>query len=78
MNKLLLADNQPKVKYRARVNSGFVAMSNFQNFLEGAKRYGIREMSLFEPADVYEGRKGPLLSVIFCLNQVGRMVCTTY
>lgn len=73
MNKLLIADGQPKIKYRARVNSGFVALSNFENFLEGAKRYGVKQMSLFEPSDVYEGRKGPLLSVVFCLNQLGKM-----
>lgn len=73
VNKLMISDNMPKIRYRARVNSGFVAMSNFENFLDGAKRYGVNEMSLFEPSDVYEGRKGPLINAIFCLNQLGKL-----
>ena len=51
-------------------------MSNIENFNNAAKAYGVPITSLFQTPDLYEGRKGPLLNVINCLNQLGFVVCT--
>jgi len=51
-----------------------VAMSNIENFNNAAKAYGVPTTALFQTPDLYEGRKGPLLNVINCLNQLGFVV----
>jgi len=50
-------------------------MSNIENFNNAAKAYGVPTTALFQTPDLYEGRKGPLLNVINCLNQLGFVVC---
>jgi len=50
-------------------------MANIENFNNAAKAYGVPTTALFQTPDLYEGRKGPLLNVINCLNQLGFVVC---
>jgi len=50
-------------------------MSNIENFNNAAKAYGVPTTALFQTPDLYEGRKGQLLNVINCLNQLGFVVC---
>lgn len=71
INKLAKAAGQPATTFNAKASSSFVAMSNIENFNNAAKAYGVPATALFQTPDLYEGRKGPLLNVINCLNQLG-------
>lgn len=71
MNRLLKAAGAPTIVYRTKAPSSFVALSNIESFVAAAKAYGVPETSLFQPSDLVEGRKGPLLYVINCANQLG-------
>ena len=64
----------PKVTFRPKAKIMFVALANVEKFLGAAREYGVPEMSLFEPTDVVEGRKGPLVHVIDCLDRIGTLV----
>ena len=71
INKLLLAAGLPKVGMKAKATMTFAAMENLGNFNTGCRNYGVQESALFQSTDCYEGRKGPMLNVINCLNQLG-------
>jgi len=74
MNRLLKAADMPTVLYRTKAPSSFVALSNIESFVAAAKAFGVPETSLFQPSDLVDGRKGPLLYVLNCLNQLGIIV----
>ena len=78
MNRLLKAAGMPTVLYRTKAPSSFVALSNIESFVAAAKAFGVPETSLFQPSDLVDGRKGPLLYVLNCLNQLGIIVCRLY
>ncbi|CAD5125370.1 DgyrCDS13609 [Dimorphilus gyrociliatus] len=71
INKLLENDGFPKVSFRSKATTAFVAMNNIENFNKGAYNFGLPETALFQTTDLYEGRKGPMLNVINCLSQMG-------
>lgn len=71
INKLSKAAGLPATTFNAKASSSFVAMSNIENFNNAAKAYGVPTTALFQTPDLYEGRKGPLLNVVNCLNQLG-------
>jgi len=73
INALLKSIGMPTVHYRPKVPSNFIAMANIELFLVSAKQYGVPDMSLFQTADLAEGRKGPLINVINCLNVLGKL-----
>lgn len=73
MNRLLKAAGAPTIVYRTKAPSSFVALANIESFIAAVKAYGVPETSLFQPADLYEGRKGPLLYVLACLDQLGKL-----
>jgi len=73
INLLLKSIGMPPIQFRPKVPSSFVAMSNIEAFTQAAKQYGVPETSLFQSADLAEGRKGPLLNVINCLNILGKL-----
>ena len=74
MNRLLKAAGMPTVLYRTKAPSSFVALSNIESFVAAAKAFGVPETSLFQPSDLVDGRKGPLLYVLNCINQLGLIV----
>jgi len=74
MNRLLKAAGAPTVVYRTKAPSSFVALANIESFVAACRAYGVPETSLFQPADLFEGRKGPLLYVLNCLDQLGKLV----
>lgn len=76
VNRLLKAAGAPTVAYRTKTPSSFVAMANIESFVAAVKAYGVTETSLFQPADLFEGRKGPLLYVLNCLDQLGKLANT--
>ena len=78
INKLSKAAGLPATTFNAKASSSFVAMSNIENFNNAAKAYGVPTTALFQTPDLYEGRKGPLLNVINCLNQLGFVVCILF
>ncbi|ESN94743.1 hypothetical protein HELRODRAFT_180072 [Helobdella robusta] len=72
INKLSAAAGKGKADFNAKgAGKSFVAMNNIENFNKAAREYGVPENALFQTPDLYEGRKGPLLNVINCLNQLG-------
>lgn len=71
INKLLLAAGLPKVGMKAKATMTFAAMENLGNFNTGCRNYGVQESALFQSSDCYEGRKGLMLNVVNCLNQLG-------
>jgi len=73
INVLLKSIGMPPIQYRPKAPSSFVAMSNIESFTTAAKQYGVPETSLFQTSDLAEGRKGPLLNVINCLNIIGKL-----
>lgn len=75
INKLSKAAGLPATTFNPKASSSFVAMSNIENFNNAAKAYGVPTTALFQTPDLYEGRKGPLLNVVNCLNQLGFVVC---
>jgi len=70
INKLNTFAGKPTVK-AGKATSSFSALSNIENFNLGAKDFGVPATALFQPPDLYEGRKAPMLNVINCLNQLG-------
>ena len=74
MNRLLKAAEMPTILYRTKAPSSFVALSNIESFVAAAKAFGVPETSLFQPSDLVDGRKGPLLYVLNCINQLGLIV----
>lgn len=73
VNALLKSIGMPTIQYKGKVPSSFVAMSNIESFTIAAKQYGVPETSLFQTNDLCDGRKGPLLNVINCINALGRL-----
>jgi len=73
INVLLKSIGMPPIQYRPKAPSSFVAMGNIEGFTMAAKQYGVPETSLFQSSDLAEGRKGPLLNVINCLNILGKL-----
>jgi hypothetical protein len=73
MNRLLKLVGMPTIVYRTKVQSSFVALSNIESFVAAAKAFGVPETSLFQPSDLVDGRKGQLLFVLNCLNQLGML-----
>jgi len=71
INKLLTSAGKPVITFKAKATSSFVALSNIENYNNGAKEYGVPQTALFMPPDLYEGRKAPLLNVINNINQLG-------
>jgi len=74
MNRLLKAAGMPTILYRTKAPSSFVALSNIESFVAACKAFGVPETSLFQPSDLVDGRKGPLLYVLNCINQLGLIV----
>ena len=64
----------PKITFRPKAKVVFVALANIEKFLVASREYGVPEMSLFEPTDLVEGRKGPLVHVVDCLDRLGSLV----
>jgi len=73
INKLLQSIGMPPIQFRTKVMSQFMSMSNIESFTHAAKQYGVPDTSLFQTSDLAEGRKGPLLNVINCLNILGKL-----
>jgi len=73
INALLKSIGMPPIKYRPKVPTNFVGMANIEVFLSAVKQYGVPETSLFQTGDVADGRKGPMLNVINCLNVLGKL-----
>jgi hypothetical protein len=73
MNRLLKHVGLPTFGYRPSAPSSFVAIANIDSFANAARQYGVSEMSIFQSADLYEGRKGQLINVLHCLNQLGKI-----
>lgn len=73
MNRLLEDARMPKITFQPRAKVVFVALANVEKFLGATREYGVPEMSLFEPTDLVEGRKGPLVHVIDCLDRLGSL-----
>jgi len=71
INKLNAFAGKDATTFKAKATSSFVAMANIENFNNAAKDFGVPQTALFQTPDLYEGRKGPLLNVINCLNQLG-------
>lgn len=71
INKLNTFASKPTTTFKAKATSSFVALANIENFNTAAKDFGVPQTALFQPPDLYEGRKGPMLNVINCLNQLG-------
>ena len=71
INKLNTTVGKPVTAFKAKATSSFVALNNIENFNNAAKDFGVPATALFQPPDLYEGRKGPMLNVINCLNQLG-------
>jgi len=80
INKLSKAAGLPATNFNAKASTSFVAMSNIENFNNAAKAYGVPTTALFQTPDLFEGRKGPLLNVVNCLNHLGFVVriCAFY
>jgi len=73
INKLLASIGMPPIQFRTKVMSSFMAMGNIESFTTAAKQYGVPGTSIFQTSDLAEGRKGPLLNVINCLNVLGKL-----
>jgi len=73
INKLLQSIGMPPIQFRAKVMSNFMSMGNIEAFTKAAKQYGVPDTSIFQTSDLAEGRKGPLLNVINCLNVLGKL-----
>jgi len=73
INALLKSIGMPTIQFRPKVPSNFVAMANIESFLIASKQYGVTETSLFQTGDLADGRKGPLINVINCLNVLGKL-----
>jgi len=73
ITRLLQSIGMPAIQFRAKIVSNFVAMGNIEAFTTGAKQYGVPDTSIFQTSDLAEGRKGPLLNVINCLNVLGKL-----
>jgi len=71
INKLNTFAGKPTTTFKTKATSSFVAMANIENFNNAAKDFGVPQTALFQTTDLYEGRKGPMLNVINCLNQLG-------
>lgn len=71
INKLSTSVGKPTTTFKAKATSSFVALSNIENFNNAAKDFGVPATALFQPPDLYEGRKGAMVNVINCLNQLG-------
>jgi len=71
MNKLLNHDQKGTQKFKARANSRFMAAANTETFLNGCKAYGVNENCLCSCDTLWEGQKGPFLSVINTINGLG-------
>lgn len=71
MNKLLEADGKKKVSFKANPKQAFAAMNNIENFSKACQEYGVPTTATFQTTDLVDGRKGPLVNVINCLNQLG-------
>lgn len=76
INALLKSIGMPTIQYKPKVPSNFVAMSNIESFQNAARQYGVPETSLFQTGDLTDGRKGPFINVINCLNALGRLANT--
>ncbi|ESN92439.1 hypothetical protein HELRODRAFT_181308 [Helobdella robusta] len=73
MNRLHEHDHLPKLSFRNNVKSSFVAIANIDTFCIAARNYGVPDNCLFQSTDLYEGRKGQMLSVLNCLDQLGKI-----
>jgi len=73
INTLLKAANMPVVPFRKKAGQAFVALSNLDSFLGAARAFGVSDVALFQPSDLYEGRKGQLLNTLNCLDALGRL-----
>jgi len=71
INKLLKSEGKEAVKFTAMAKTSFQGMDNVENFLTGAKLYGLPETDIFNSIDLVEGNKAPMLNVINCLNRLG-------
>jgi len=71
INKLLEADGKPPIKFQKKVNSPFVAMTNIENFCQGALSYGLAKEFTFQSGDLWEVRKGPFLNVLNGIHSLG-------
>jgi hypothetical protein len=71
INKLSTHAGLPTTTFKPKASSSFVAMANIENFNNAARDFGVPQTALFQTPDLYEGRKGPMLNVINCLNQLG-------
>jgi len=71
INVLNTFAGKPTTTFKAKATSSFVAMANIENFNNAAKDFGVPQTALFQTPDLYEGRKGTMLNVVNCLNQLG-------
>lgn len=63
----------PAVPFRKKAGQAFIALSNLDSFLGAARAFGVSDVALFQPSDLYEGRKGQLLNTLNCLDALGRL-----
>jgi len=59
------------ISFQKKVATPFVAMGNIENFNRAATDFGLPQTALFQTTDLWEGRKGMMLNVVNCLNQLG-------
>jgi len=71
VNKLSSFAGKQSTTFKPKATSSFVAMSNIENFNNACKEFGVPQTALFQTPDLYEGRKGPMVNVINCINQLG-------
>merc|ERR1712004_502323 len=71
LNKLRAAAGMEKISSKANAKMAFVQMGNVEAFNKGAESYGVPSSALFQTVDLMDGRKGPMINVVNCLNQLG-------
>jgi len=71
LNKLRAAAGMEKISFKANAKMAFVQMGNVEAFNKGAESYGVPSSALFQTVDLMDGRKGPMINVVNCLNQLG-------
>jgi len=71
LNKLRESAGMEKTPFKKQAKVAFQAMNNVSNFNKGAEEYGVPKSATFQTIDVMDGRKGPMVNVLNCLNQLG-------
>jgi len=71
INKLREAEGKGKVSFKAKAKFAAQTMANIETFNKACEEYGVPTTATFQTTDLVDGRKGPMVNVINCLNQLG-------